>query len=52
LEFSQEDHAIMIRRKQYLERETWLAVNAKVDEVGGCWISAGEDSRWEIPITN
>ncbi len=48
LEFSQEDQIIVIRRKQYLERETWLAVNAKVDEVGGRWISAGEDSRWEI----
>jgi hypothetical protein len=49
LEFSQEEHAISIRRKQYLERDTWLAINAKVDEVGGRWISAGEDSRWEIP---
>jgi hypothetical protein len=49
LEFSQEENIITIRRKQYLERDTWLAINAKVDEVGGRWISAGEDSRWEIP---
>jgi hypothetical protein len=50
LEFSHEENIITIRRKQYLERDTWLAINAKVDEVGGRWISAGEDSRWEIPI--
>jgi hypothetical protein len=49
LEFSQEENVIVIRRKQYLERDTWLAINAKVDEVGGRWMSAGEDSRWEIP---
>ena len=49
LEFAQEDQVIVIRRKQYLERDTWLAINAKVDEVGGHWISAGENSRWEIP---
>jgi hypothetical protein len=48
LEFSQEDQVIVIRRKQYLERDTWLAINAKVDELGGRWMSAGEDSRWEI----
>jgi hypothetical protein len=50
LEFSQDEHVITIRRKQYLERETWLAINAKVDELTGRWISAGEDSCWEIPI--
>ncbi|MCW4041947.1 MAG: hypothetical protein NWE83_14500 [Candidatus Bathyarchaeota archaeon] len=49
LEFSQEENVIVIRRKQYLERDMWLAINAKVDEVGGRWTSAGEDSRWEIP---
>ncbi|MCW4041138.1 MAG: hypothetical protein NWE83_10355, partial [Candidatus Bathyarchaeota archaeon] len=42
LEFSQDDHVITIRRKQYLERDTWLAINAKVDDVGGRWIRAGE----------
>ena len=52
LEFSQEEHVIVIQRKQYLERETWLAINAKVDEVGGRWISAGENSRWEIPTNS
>lgn len=51
LEFTQEGNVIVIRRKQYLERETWLAINAKIDEIGGRWISAGEDSRWEISIT-
>jgi hypothetical protein len=51
LEFSQEENSIVIRRKQYLERDTWLAINATVDEVGGRWIRAGEDSRWEISIT-
>ena len=50
LEFSQDENVITIRRKQYLERDTWLAITAKVDEVGGRWISAGEDSRWEILI--
>jgi hypothetical protein len=50
LEFSQEDHVIIIRRKQYLERNTWLAINTKVDELGGRWVSAGENSRWEISI--
>jgi hypothetical protein len=49
LEFAQVDQVIVIRRKQYLERDTWLAINAKVDEMGGQWISAGENSRWEIP---
>lgn len=48
LEFSQGENIIVIRRKQFLERDTWLAINAKVDEVGGRWISAGEASRWEI----
>jgi hypothetical protein len=48
LEFSQAENVIAIRRKQYLERDTWLTINAKVDELGGRWISAGEDSRWEI----
>lgn len=48
LEFSQDENVIAIRRKQYLERDVWLAINAKVDEVGGRWVSAGEDSRWEI----
>ena len=52
LEFEQEENVIVIRRKQYLERETWLAINAKVDELGGRWVSAGEGSRWEIPITS
>ncbi|MCW4039783.1 MAG: hypothetical protein NWE83_03410 [Candidatus Bathyarchaeota archaeon] len=33
-------------------RDTWLAINAKVDEVGGRWIRAGEDSRWEISTTS
>jgi hypothetical protein len=51
LEFSQDENIIVIRRKQYLERDVWLAINATVDEVGGRWISAGEDSRWEISIT-
>ena len=51
LEFSQEDQVIAIRRKQYLARDTWLAINSKVDEIGGRWISAGEDSRWEIPAS-
>ena len=50
LEFTQEQNVVVIRRKQYLERDTWLAINAKVDEVGGRWVSAGEDSRWEISI--
>jgi hypothetical protein len=50
LEFSQEENVIAIRRKQYLERDVWLAINAKVDELGGRWVSAGEDSRWEISI--
>ncbi len=48
LEFSQDEQVIVIRRKQYLERDVWLAINAKVDELGGRWISAGEDSRWKI----
>ena len=51
LEFSHKEDIIVIRRKQFLERETWLTVNAKVDEVGGGWISAGENSRCEIPTT-
>jgi hypothetical protein len=51
LEFSQDGQVIAIRRKQYLERDTWLAINAKVDELGGRWVSAGEDSRWEILLT-
>jgi hypothetical protein len=33
-------------------RDTWLAINAKVDEVSGRWIRAGEDSRWEISTTS
>ena len=51
LEFTQDDQGITIRRMQYLERDTWLTINAKVDEIGGRWISAGEASRWEISIT-
>jgi hypothetical protein len=51
VEFSQNKQVITIRRKQYLERDTWLAINAKVDELGGRWISAGEASRWEISTT-
>ena len=51
LEFSQVANIIAIRRKQYLERDMWLAINTKVDELGGRWISAGEDSRWEISTT-
>lgn len=50
LEFSQDKQVIVIRRKQYLERNVWLAINAKVDELDGRWVSAGEDSRWEIPV--
>lgn len=50
LAFSQEGNTVIIRRQQYLERDTWLTVNAKVDELQGRWISAGEESRWEIPI--
>jgi hypothetical protein len=52
LEITQEDPVIVIRRKQFLERDVWLTVNAKVDELNGHWISAGEDSRWEIPIAS
>lgn len=52
LEFLQEENVIVIRRKQYLERDAWLAINAKDDELNGRWISAGEDSRWEIPVTS
>ena len=39
LEFTQETGVITIRRNQYLERETWLAITAKVDELGGRWVS-------------
>jgi hypothetical protein len=50
LEFSQEGNTIVIQQQQFLERNIWLRINAKVDEINGHWVSAGEDSRWEIPV--
>lgn len=52
LEFLQEENVIVIRRKQYLGRDTWLAINAKVDELNEHWISAGEDKRLESPVAS
>ena len=31
LEFTEDQKVIVIRRKQHLERDTWLAINAKVE---------------------
>ena len=53
LEFSQKDQVIIIRRKQYLERNSWLAINAKVGELGGRWISAKTvDGRFQSLISD
>ncbi len=51
LDFSQEGNTIIIQQQQFLERTIWLRINTKVDEINGHWVSAGEDSRWEIPIS-
>jgi hypothetical protein len=51
LKFTEDDNVIAIQLKQHLERDTWRAINAKVDELGGRWVSACEESRWEIPST-
>jgi len=51
LEFSQEGNTIIIQQQQFLERNIWLRINAKVDGINGHWVSAGEDSRWEILVS-
>jgi hypothetical protein len=48
LEFTNDDNVVTIRQKQHLDLDTWLAIDAKVGELGGRWVSAGEDSRWEL----
>lgn len=48
LEFTQRGNVVVIRRIRFLERSVWLAVTEKVRPLNGRWISAGEDSRWEI----
>jgi hypothetical protein len=41
----------VIRRRQFLERAVWDGITEKVRRLNGNWISAGEDSRWEIELT-
>lgn len=48
LDFSQKGNVIAIRSKRFLERDVWLAVTDMDRQLNGRWISAGEDSRWEI----
>jgi hypothetical protein len=51
LDIQVEGTVVVIRRRQFLERAVWDAITEKVRRLNGNWISAGEDSRWEIGRT-
>ena len=51
LDIQGEGNVVVIRRRQFLERAAWDAITDKVRRLNGDWISAGEDSRWEIELT-
>ena len=51
LDIQGEGNVVVIRRRQFLERAAWDAITDKVRRLNGDWISAGEDSRWEIELS-
>jgi hypothetical protein len=51
LDIQVEGDVVVIRRRQFLERAVWDEITEKVRRLNGNWISAGEDSRWEIALT-
>jgi sugar-specific transcriptional regulator TrmB len=50
LDFEQKGNIITIRRNRFLDRNVWRSATQKIQEFNGRWISAGEDSRWEIEL--
>lgn len=50
LDIQAEGTVVVIRRRLFLERAVWNAVTERVRSFNGSWISAGEDSRWEIEL--
>lgn len=51
LDIQLEGTIVVIRRRQFLDRAVWDAITEKVRRLNGSWISAGEDSRWEIVLS-
>ena len=43
------DSIVIVAKQYFYDKTKWELVNTIVKEYGGKWVSAGKDSRWEVP---